>query len=406
MKKIVILAPISNNYINYFDAISGDKDNRYLIFAMERHRDNYPETLPENIKFVFLKIWNEEYIDYVISQTFGQQIDYVYAYSEEEIIFAAKLRKKYQVTLGQSLTSAEEFRNKLTMVKAAEQAHVAVPRYWPVDNVFDLIEAEKKLGFPFVLKPIAGMGSMDTFVVHDHVELERLAADKILRGYLAEEFIPWPLYHVDGFVKQGHFVYLISSKYFANTLEVKNGKSVGSVQISPTAAEQKLIRSYVTDLLKGMDTPENYLFHLEVFCDGREVKLCEIGSRLGGGRILQELEQGLGFSPIQELLKLDLGLPNKVDLDKEYKSAEIRGFVMVEPGRGILQKLPAADAVLAANPEVYDYYQYAKLGRTYNGAASSVEALAAISVCGKDSRTVEEKLKDLDAWLKKAAVYS
>ena len=60
MKKIVILAPISNNYINYFDAISGDKDNRYLIFAMERHRDNYPETLPENIKFVFLKIWNEE----------------------------------------------------------------------------------------------------------------------------------------------------------------------------------------------------------------------------------------------------------------------------------------------------------------------------------------------------------
>ena len=71
-----------------------------------------------------------------------------------------------------------------------------------------------------------------------------------------------------------------------------------------------------------------------------------------------------------------------------------------------LQKLPAADAVLAANPEVYDYYQYAKLGRTYNGAASSVEALAAISVCGKDSRTVEEKLKELDAWLKKAAVYS
>lgn len=53
MKKIVILAPISNNYINYFDAISGDKDNLYLIFAMERHRDNYPETLPENIKFVF-----------------------------------------------------------------------------------------------------------------------------------------------------------------------------------------------------------------------------------------------------------------------------------------------------------------------------------------------------------------
>jgi hypothetical protein len=87
--------------------------------------------------------------------------------------------------------------------------------------------------------------------------------------------------------------------------------------------------------------------------------------KIGGGRILQELEQGLGFSPIQELLRLDLGLPNKVDLDKEYKSAEIRGFVMVEPGRGILQKLPAADAVLAANPEVYDYYQYAKLGRTY-----------------------------------------
>ncbi|MDF4029881.1 hypothetical protein [Lactobacillus delbrueckii] len=121
---------------------------------------------------------------------------------------------------------------------------------------------------------------------------------------------------------------------------------------------------------------------------------------------MQELEQGLGFSPIQELLKLDLGLPTKVDLDKEHKSAGIRGFVMVEPGHGILRKMPDADSMLVTNPEVYDYYQYAKLGRTYNGAASSIEALAAISVCGKDSRTVEEKLKELDAWLKKATVYS
>lgn len=405
MKNVVILAPISNNYFNYFDAISGGTSNNYLIFIMKKHRNSYPEKLPYNIKLISLNIWNESYIDFKIDKFFHGKVDYIYAYEEEQILFSAELREKYKVTNGQNIKSAQEFRNKLKMVELAHQSGLATPEYYPVNNIYDLIEAKRKIGYPLIVKPLDGMGSVATFLIRNDEQLKNIAKNKILTNYLAEEYIPWPLYHVDGFVNNRKLVYLITSEYFDNTLEVINGKSVGSVQILEESPTHQLIKEYTEKLLKVFDTPDNYLFHLEVFSNGKGVKLCEIGSRLGGGRILQEIEHQFNFNPIQELLKIDLGLPSVLDKNKQYHINQVCGFVLVSPRHGRLVKFPSEEDVKKYNKAVYDYYPYAQIGRQYDGAHSSIESIMAVSISDRTSEQVRHELLQIDSWVKQNTVY-
>lgn len=56
--------------------------------------------------------------------------------------------------------------------------------------------------------------------------------------------------------------------------------------------------------------------------------------RLGGGRILQEIEKEFNFSPMKELLKVELGIPSFLEQKKELRFNKIRGFILPSPGEG------------------------------------------------------------------------
>ena len=200
-------------------------------------------------------------------------------------------------------------------------------------------------------------------------------------------------------------VYLVPSKYFNNTLSFKQGQSGGSVQIGENDNLYSKIENYTNKLLKGLHTPKNYLFHLEVFSNGKEIVLCEIASRLGGGRILQEIEAEFGFSPVKELLKLELNKPSQINKNSRYHTQKIRGVLLVIPGEGKLVKLPEGVPNKIPFKGVFDYYQYAKIGQIYSGANSSITAIAAICVVGNDSQQVFETLNNIDKWFHENTTY-
>ncbi|MCT7809992.1 MAG: ATP-grasp domain-containing protein [Lactobacillus iners] len=403
-KNVVILAPVSNNYINYYDVIEKDTKDSFLLFILNKHRDNYPSVLPYNIKLVSLDKWNEPFINYFIGNHFNDRVDVIFAYTEDQIEFAARLREKYNVS-GQKVQSALEFRNKYIMTKKAYDSGLDVPSFYRVDDVYDLIKVSKKLGYPFVIKPIDGMGSMNTYKITDFDNLMDIAKKEIIKSYLAEEFIKWPLYHVDAFTLNGSIKYLIVSRYFDNTLSYKNNISVGSVQIDNTSQEYEVIRKYATALFEKFDNIESSIYHLEVFCDGNNVKLCEVGCRLGGGRILQEIEAEFHFSPIKELLKVELNMLSILERKQEFHLRQIRGFILPTPGEGKLVSLPKQFPNYSPFTDIYDSYQYAKLGNVYHGAHSSIEALYAISVKGSSVDIVTKQLFEIDKWIKDNTKY-
>jgi len=403
-KNVVILAPISNHYINYYDVVKKDTEDSFLLFILSKHRDNYPSKLPSNVNLVELSKWNEPFIDYYIGYYFNNHIDIIFAYTEDQIEFAAKLRQKYKVP-GQNAQSALEFRNKYIMTKKAHDSGLDVPKFEKVNDICDLIKASKKLGYPFVIKPIDGMGSMNTYKITNFDNLMEVAKKEIIKNYLAEEYIKWPLYHVDAFTVNDEIKYLVVSRYFDNTLAYKDNISVGSVQISNTSEEYTVIRKYALALFQAFDNTKNSIYHLEVFSDGHNVKLCEVGCRLGGGRILQELEAEFDFSPIKELLKVELNIPSIFEKKEEFYIKNIRGFILPSPGKGKLVTLPPNFPHKNPFENIYDCYQYAKIGNTYNGAHSSIEAIYAISVKGRNTNLVTEQLFKIDKWIKDNTIY-
>ena len=78
-------------------------------------------------------------------------------------------------------------------------------------------------------------------------------------------------------------------------------------------------KKYALSLFKKFDNTQNSIYHLEVFSNGHNVILCEVGSRLGGGRILQEIEKEFTFSPIKELLKIELGIHSFFEQKRELR---------------------------------------------------------------------------------------
>lgn len=329
-----------------------------------------------------------------------KKADLIFSYTEEELIFAAELREKYHAH-GQSKQSIEEFRNKYVMTRKACESGLNVPKFEQVNSVFDLVNAGQKIGFPMVLKPIDGMGSVDVHKINNNTELMQVAQKAVIKNYLAEEYITWPLYHVDGLVLDYKLKYLIVSEYFENTLSYQQGESIGSVQISQQSVVYQEIRKYAKKLFQDFDTPKSYIFHLEVFSDGNNLKLCEVALRLGGGRILQEIEAEFGFSPVKELLKNELKMQSQFVGKAELHPQKVRGFILVSPGEGKLTSLPKKLPFTA----IYDFYQYAKIGQIYHGAHSSVEAVAAISVEGDTHTEVEKELQEIDQWMKAHARY-
>ncbi|ALJ24150.1 hypothetical protein AO203_10485 [Lactobacillus gallinarum] len=84
---------------------------------------------------------------------------------------------------------------------------------------------------------------------------------------------------------------------------------------------------------------------------------------------------------------------------------KIRGFILPSPGEGKLIRLPKAFPDKLPFKNIYDCYQYAKIGNTYHGAHSSIGAIYAISIEGKSTEVVTKQLFEVDKWINDNTIY-
>ncbi|MDH3404852.1 MAG: ATP-grasp domain-containing protein, partial [Acidobacteriota bacterium] len=101
----------------------------------------------------------------------GSPIDRVETLWEPLVVLAARLREGLGLpgmTVGQAVT----FRDKERMKQVLEQAGVRVPRHSRESTARGCLEAAERIGYPLVVKPIAGAGSADTYKVANRAELE------------------------------------------------------------------------------------------------------------------------------------------------------------------------------------------------------------------------------------------
>ncbi|MEV6835806.1 ATP-grasp domain-containing protein [Streptomyces sp. NPDC051133] len=224
----------------------------------------------------------------------GVKVDRVLSLSEFSQFGAAYLA----TALGLEQPAIEKsvlMRDKRAMKERARQGGITCARHVSLstaDVEGSVRRVTDELGFPVVVKPAAGLGSVATSLVGDAAELAGIlreaGADTVARFLIAEEPIDGDEYHVDAVWEDGKAQILAVSRYLRPRMTVETpGHDNGSILL-PREREPELYAE-VEELHEWINAAFDItddITHLEIFrrSDGR-LWFSEIATRFAGGAI-------------------------------------------------------------------------------------------------------------------------
>lgn len=133
----------------------------------------------------------------ILKRIKGQTIDRVECLWEPGMYLAARLREALEVP-GMTVEQTVPFRDKDTMKAALDQHGIRTPRHARASTEKDVRSAAEVIGYPLIIKPIAGAGSKDTHLLREASELDvALQQVKRVPEVSVEEYIDGEEYTYD-----------------------------------------------------------------------------------------------------------------------------------------------------------------------------------------------------------------
>lgn len=215
--------------------------------------------------------------------------------------------------VGNTLVSTELTTNKFKMRERLSKEGLPCPWY---KLIFKFKELDQKiLKFPLIVKPIDRSGSRGINKVLTIEELKKAIKlskevsfiDKIL----VEEYIGGKEYSIEAISQNGiHQILQITEKF---TTGSPNFIEIGHLQPARITGKIKnKIKEIIKDSLTVLEF-KNGASHSEIKINGNEIKIIEIGGRMGGdfiGSDMVELSTGVDFLK----LTLDVSLGNEINM--------------------------------------------------------------------------------------------
>lgn len=327
---------------------------------------------------------------------------YIVATTEYDLIRAARLREKLNLP-GQNLKSAFAFRDKCIMKDIIGKV-LKVPEYRRINNVLDVYEFIEEHGFPVVIKPVDGAGSLNTFIIRNLEELKNLLINGHLEGFEIEEFIKGDMYTIDGFYLDHQLLISWSGYYTNDCLSFKEGKQASNVQIGTKHPLNNRFKAFIQKIVDVMPMPRTTPFHCEVFhTEDDELILCEIASRTGGGgtnelsRVYSKIDLNHAW------VKSQCGLLNKDNFNYKLDNQKIYGYVQIPPLKGTLRYLPEKNSIPFTWVE--DYKVVAKSGMRFNSPSKSSHKIAIAVVSGTKQEETEKRMELITNWVAENTIW-
>ena len=101
----------------------------------------------------------------------GKSIDRIECLWEPGMEIAARLREVFSIP-GMNVAETIPFRDKVRMKEILDSAGLRTPKHARAVTKSQCWQAAEQIGFPLVIKPIAGAGSADTHVIRTAAELD------------------------------------------------------------------------------------------------------------------------------------------------------------------------------------------------------------------------------------------
>src|SRR3954454_22520329 len=159
-------------------------------------------------------------------------IDRVECLWEPYMILAARLRERFGLpgmTVGQTLP----FRDKEQMKRVLDAAGIRTPWHVSATTVAEVWDAAEKIGFPLIIKPIAGAGSADTYRVEWVQQLSEVLPQVRHVGVVSvEEFVDGEELTFDTICADGNILFEHVLWYRPRPLQMRMHEWVSPVSIS------------------------------------------------------------------------------------------------------------------------------------------------------------------------------
>ncbi|MFB7544265.1 hypothetical protein ACFC0N_30740 [Streptomyces zaomyceticus] len=329
--------------------------------------------------------------------------DEIIALSEFDLLRAARLRDLLGLA-GQSEESALAFRDKLVMKDLLREAGVPLAPYAPAPDVTSLIRFTQQHGFPIVVKPRRGGGSMGVEVLHDENELWNYATRTTELGtddgapLLVEAHVEHELFHIDGLVVDGHIQLIWPSTQGTTTcLGMLDGQMLHSTMLDADDPRLDDLRKLTTTTLETLPTPTTTIFHAEIFGTPHGLVFNEIACRMAGGRIEEQIRLGFGVHLPELYIRALAGntLPEIPELP-----LRTGGLALFPPRPGLLRAVPGECSI----PGVTGLKVAAQAGTRLGTAHTSVENFASALVVGASRAEAVRTIEELRVWIEAETV--
>ncbi|MDP2306688.1 MAG: ATP-grasp domain-containing protein [Pseudomonadota bacterium] len=176
----------------------------------------------------------------------GRRPDRIETNWEPLTVLAARMRAALGVP-GLSEDVVLGFRDKPLMRERVAQAGLRVPRSARVRTRGEAWEAAAAIGFPLIVKPVAGAGSADTFRVDSESALDGVL-DQVrhVPEISVEEFIEGEEYTYETLCVDGAPVYESVCQYFPNALVARQNEWISPIIQSVRHLDDPRVRDGVT----------------------------------------------------------------------------------------------------------------------------------------------------------------
>jgi biotin carboxylase len=288
-----------------------DVPQRDLPGMTKHHLSGYLQTPPINQE--------DAVVDAVRASWGHMTFDRVVCMWEPGVVLAAKLRAAFGIP-GLSVDDANAFRNKDIMKARVAAAGIRCPRHKSATTIAGVRAAAEEVGFPLIVKPIAGAGSMDTFRADDAAQLEdALKRMSHIEEVNVEEFIDGEEFTYDTICIDGKIQYFNIGFYRPRPLIARSVEWISPQTLCLRDLDSEWVsggRAMGEAVIKAMNPGTAYT-HMEWYrkSDG-EVVFGEIAARPPGARTVDLMNY-----------------VSDIDLYMGFAEAEVKGTFSIQDTR-------------------------------------------------------------------------
>ncbi|WP_301109205.1 acetyl-CoA carboxylase biotin carboxylase subunit family protein [Sporosarcina sp.] len=390
---IYVLNILKRAQSNYKEWLGTDA-NLYIL-SRNKHKEQYSD-FENNICF---ENFNYSPFRYLQKNINSNEENYLVGTSEYDLVDLGRLRGFFGIK-GQKEESALAFRDKVIMKEKVSKV-IKTPNFKRLLNKFEVLDFINDNGFPIVIKPVDGAGSVNTFVIYNSEELDVVLDEIWCNNLMVESYVSGDMYHIDGIFFNGKILLSRPSKYINGCLAYQEKKYLGSVLLDKDNPLYHKLNESVEKILQSIPTDLDFptVFHCELFYTLEdEIVFCEIASRVGGGKIVEVMEEVTGINLLEEWIKGQAGKPINYE-DKDYGSG---GWILIPPPRaGIVKKILNIEL-----PEWVIHHEIkVKESEVLGPAKTSIEHAAAFVVKGENQDDIESKINKLNDLFLESLIY-